>query len=197
MCLLLGLLYSLTCQDDKFSITKSGLHLLKQCADFSDKLHGQSAALTIILPCSSGTTRNAKHLSLCFADERSAAEAHTRRNAERVYDRQLKQKRQKYDERAQKAKKAQVEAERRSERAEARAHDSSVECECSACTCTLCTPVYLKQKSIMQQGSTVAALCDLLCSTQSNAFWSVLPCLQRPKQQCILVHMPFLLLMRQ
>jgi len=109
------------------------------------------------LPCSSGITRNAKHLSLCFADRRLEADAHTRRNAERVHDQQLKQKKQKHDERAKRAKKAQLEAERRAERAETRARDSSAECKCSACTCTLCTPVYLKQKSIMQQGITAAA----------------------------------------
>ncbi len=175
--------------------TKLRLHLFKQCvylsrSDFGDKLHGQSAALTIILSCSSGIIRDAKHLRLCFADRRLVADAHTRRNAERVHDQQLKQKKQKYDECKKRAKKAQLEAERRAERAETRACDSSAECKCSACICTLCTPVYLKQKSIMQQDITVAALCDMLCNTRLDAFWSVLSCLQRLKQQHILGHRP-------
>ncbi len=42
-----------------------------------------------------------------------------------------------------------------------------------------------------------AALSSASSLLSLSAFWSVLPCLQRPKQQCILVHRPFLLLTRQ
>ena len=88
-----------------------------------------------------------------------------------MYAQQLKQKKHKYDERAKKAQKAQLEAERRSERAETRASDSAAECKYSACTRTLCTTAYLKQTS-MQQGITVAALCNLLCNIGPDAFCS-------------------------
>ncbi|DBA84279.1 TPA: hypothetical protein ACH3X2_006336 [Trebouxia sp. C0005] len=62
------------------------------------------------------------------ADRRLTADAHTRRIAERVQAQQLKQKKQKYEEHEKQAKKAQLEAERRSERAETRACDNSIEC---------------------------------------------------------------------
>lgn len=42
-----------------------------------------------------------------------------------------------------------------------------------------------------------AALSSATSLLSLSAFWFVLPCLQRPKQQCILLHRPFLLMTRQ
>ncbi len=115
-----------------------------------------------------------------FAERRLEAESHNRQNDERGHRQQLKRKKQKYADTA----------EQRVEGVETRARDSSAECKCLACMCTLCTPANLKQKSMMQQGITISTLCDLLCTAQIDAFWYVISCLHRLKQHRSLGHRP-------